>query len=140
VRTEIVRDYLNAVPLAASPGRGARDPHGLRHWFGADPDRVLRFFTETEGDVDASRPRSGLSPGATLILAAQRPSQYLRRSDLDRRVDSYLELLAGRGCSRRSSRWAARAPLDLAVAEASLLSKVHAPVARRSSPCSKREI
>jgi len=137
VRTEIVRDYLNAVPLAALPGRGEvhgiRD--GLRYWFGADPDRVLALLTETEGDAAKQAARAqAYRQVLTLILAAQRPSHYLRDdpSDLDRRVDSYLELLAGEGVlAPELAAAAARAPLDLApVAEPpeTLLSKVHAPV------------
>jgi membrane peptidoglycan carboxypeptidase len=104
-RRQIVCDYINSLPLAATPSqgevRGLGD--GLSAWFDADvaqADRVLRLSDEAaensgQMDLKALAYRQVLS----LLLSAKRPSSYLgaNRDALKRRVDSYLRLLADQG-------------------------------------------
>jgi len=103
-RREIVRAYLNGVPLAARPGYG--EVHGLqdglREWFDADPREVNRRL-----EFDGEPPAGSLEPAAlayrqvlSLLLAQQRPTWFLGRNGfpaLAARVDEYAGLFARRG-------------------------------------------
>jgi membrane peptidoglycan carboxypeptidase len=103
-RQEIVRAYLNGVPLAARAGYG--EVHGLqdglRVWFNADPGEVNRLLT-----FSGAPPAEQMEPGAlayrevlSLLLAQQRPTWFLGPSGfsvLSARVDDYVKLLAREG-------------------------------------------
>ena len=103
-RREIVRAYLNGVPLAARAGYG--EVHGLqdglRVWFDADPGEVNRLLgfsgkpPEDQLEQSARAYREVLS----LLLAQQRPTWFLGRSGfsvLAGRVDEYVRVLAQEG-------------------------------------------
>ncbi|WQG58768.1 transglycosylase domain-containing protein [Pseudomonas sp. RTB3] len=77
-RQNIVRDYLNTVPLSAVPGHGEVHgmAEGLRVWFGADFNQVnARWLTMRRGPR-AKRP--GPAPGA---VADDRPAAPLALSE-----------------------------------------------------------
>lgn len=102
-RRNIVRDYLNTVPLAAARGYGEINGYGdgVEAWFGADFETfnsLLRADAIQNGaavSIDAGRAyRQALS----LLIAHRRPSYYLSAEGygaLQALVDSYLRLLAG---------------------------------------------
>ncbi|WP_339523808.1 transglycosylase domain-containing protein [Pseudomonas sp. EA_35y_Pfl2_R111] len=101
-RENIVRDYLNSVPLSAAPGHG--EVHGLadglRIWFGADFARVNQLLDPARSP-DASLAERGLAlrQVLALMIAQRRPSYYLAqgRNDLAELTDSHIRLLAGGG-------------------------------------------
>ncbi|WP_152386931.1 transglycosylase domain-containing protein [Azotobacter salinestris] len=94
-RQNVVRDYLNSVPLAAAPGYG--EVHGLadglRVWYGADFARVNRLLAS----ADASLAERGLAlrQVLSLLIAQRRPSHYLvaGREELAALTDSHIRLL-----------------------------------------------
>ncbi|MCF6781846.1 transglycosylase domain-containing protein [Stutzerimonas stutzeri] len=101
-RQQIVRDYLNSVPLSAAYGHG--EVHGiadgLRLWFGADFAEVNRLLDSRRNavaplDAQALALRQVLS----LLIAQRRPSYYLisGRDELAKLTDSHLRLLASGG-------------------------------------------
>ncbi|MBX9764401.1 MAG: transglycosylase domain-containing protein [Pseudomonadaceae bacterium] len=102
VRQNIVRDYLNSVPLSAAPGHG--EVHGLadglRIWFGADFIQVNRLLDPANA-AGASPADRGLAlrQVLALMIAQRRPSYYLAqgRHDLAKLTDSHLRLLANGG-------------------------------------------
>jgi membrane peptidoglycan carboxypeptidase len=102
VRRDIVRDYLNSVPLSAAPGHG--EVHGmadgLRVWYGADFDEVNRLLDPLRS-LHASDAERGLAlrQVLSLMIAQRRPSYYLAqgRDDLAALTDSHLRLLARDG-------------------------------------------
>ncbi|WP_460131247.1 transglycosylase domain-containing protein [Pseudomonas sp. S1_E04] len=101
-RQNVVRDYLNSVPLSAVPGHGEVHgmAEGLRVWYGADFDQVNRALADT-----ASAPASIAARGLalrqvlSLMIAQRRPSYYLAkgRDELAQLTDSHLRLLAQNG-------------------------------------------
>jgi membrane peptidoglycan carboxypeptidase len=101
-RREIVRSYLNTVPLSAARGHG--EVHGvadgLRIWFGADFDAVNRLLDPMRS-MDAGDAERGLAMRQllSLLIAQRRPSYYLAqgRQDLAELVDSHLRLFARDG-------------------------------------------
>ena len=101
-RENIVRDYLNSVPLSAAPGHG--EVHGLadglRIWFGADFAQV-NLLLDPARSPDASLAERGLAlrQVLALMIAQRRPSYYLAqgRNDLAELTDSHIRLLAGGG-------------------------------------------
>ena len=101
-RENIVRDYLNSVPLSAAPGHG--EVHGLadglRIWFGADFAQVNLLLDPTRSP-QASLAERGLAlrQVLALMIAQRRPSYYLAqgRNDLAELTDSHIRLLAGGG-------------------------------------------
>lgn len=98
VRKEIVLDYLNSIPLAATPShgevRGIAD--GLRLWFGRNPDQVWSSLRNRAPlDEQARAYRTVLA----LLCAVRAPTDYLvrdRRALADR-MDRLLPLLAQAG-------------------------------------------
>ena len=103
-RREIVRSYLNGVPLAARAGYG--EVHGLqdglRVWFGADPGEVNRLLDFSGKPADELIEQSALAyrEVLSLLLAQQRPTWYLGRGGfpvLAARVDEYARVLAANG-------------------------------------------
>lgn len=101
-RENIVRDYLNSVPLSAAPGHG--EVHGLadglRIWFGADFARV-NLLLDPARSPEATPEERGLAlrQVLALMIAQRRPSYYLEqgRNDLAELTDSHIRLLAGGG-------------------------------------------
>lgn len=102
-RRQVVLDYLNGVPLAAAPGYGEviGVPDGLRVFLGADFARTNALLRDGDPDDPVALAERGLAfrRVLALILAAQRPSYFLRRSpaDLEARIESYLALMAEHG-------------------------------------------
>jgi len=103
-RQEIVRAYLNGVPLAARAGYG--EVHGLqdglRVWFDADPGEVNRLLSFTGAPPAEQMEQSALAyrEVLSLLLAQQRPTWFLGPSGfsaLSARVDDYVSLLAREG-------------------------------------------
>ena len=101
-RQNIVRDYLNSVPLSAAPGHG--EVHGLadglRIWYGADFATTNRLL-DPQRSADASLAERGLAlrQVLSLMIAQRRPSYYLSRgrAELAELTDSHLRLLASGG-------------------------------------------
>jgi membrane peptidoglycan carboxypeptidase len=116
-RKNIVRDYLNSVPLSAVPGHGEVHgmAEGLRVWYGADFNQVNQDLTS-----DASDPQSLAKKGLalrqvlSLMIAQRRPSHYLSKghNELADLTDSHIRLLAQNGV------------IDAPLAAAALASKV----------------
>ena len=104
-RRQIVSDYINSLPLAATPAKGEIIglADGLRAWFGVDPYQVNQLLLLTDEEARAAskfdaRARA-YREAVSLLLAAKRPSAFLidNREALVRRVDTYLILLAKEG-------------------------------------------
>ncbi|KFX68759.1 glycosyl transferase family 51 [Pseudomonas taeanensis MS-3] len=113
-RENIVRDYLNSVPLSAAPGHGEVNglADGLRIWYGADFAEVNRLLDPSRSP-EASNAERGLALRQVLsfMIAQRRPSYYLSqgRHELDDLIDSHIRLLAGGGLIDTSLRDAALA-------------------------------
>lgn len=98
-RQNIVRDYLNSVPLSAVPGHGEVHgmAEGLRVWYGADFKQVNLALSSTETDAAQVAQRGlALRQVLSLMIAQRRPSHYLAngREELAQLTDSHLRLLA----------------------------------------------
>lgn len=100
----IIRDYINSIPLAATPGHGEVSGlgDGLAAWYGADFDQVNRLLAGPE-DV-LSPPQMEARARAyrqvlALFIALRRPAVYLVRDPgaLDSETDRYLRALAAGG-------------------------------------------
>ncbi|WP_160106728.1 transglycosylase domain-containing protein [Pseudomonas izuensis] len=99
VRQNVVRDYLNSVPLSAVPGHGEVHgmAEGLRVWYGADFTKANEILAS-----DAKDPQSLAEKGLalremlSLMIAQRRPSHYLTkgRDELADLTDSHIRLLA----------------------------------------------
>ncbi|MBV4520125.1 penicillin-binding protein [Pseudomonas sp. SWRI74] len=98
-RQNVVRDYLNSVPLSAVPGHGEVHgmAEGLRVWYGADFNQANERLAS-----DATDPKSLADKGLalremlSLMIAQRRPSHYLTkgRDELAELTDSHIRLLA----------------------------------------------
>ncbi|AZE93241.1 Membrane carboxypeptidase (penicillin-binding protein) [Pseudomonas orientalis] len=101
-RQNVVRDYLNSVPLSAVPGHGEVHgmAEGLRVWYGADFVQVNQALADTT-NTPASLAARGLAlrQVLSLMIAQRRPSHYLTkgRDELAQLTDSHLRLLAHQG-------------------------------------------
>jgi membrane peptidoglycan carboxypeptidase len=116
-RQNVVRDYLNSVPLSAVPGHGEVHgmAEGLRVWYGADFNRTNTLLAATADDPQSLSERGlALREVLSLIIAQRRPSHYLAtgRSELSDLTDSHIRLLAQNGV------------VDSRLADAALLSTV----------------
>lgn len=116
-RQNIVRDYLNSVPLSAVPGHGEVHgmAEGLRVWYGADFNQVNRALTSVASDPQSLSQRGlALRQVLSLMIAQRRPSHYLAngRDELVELTDSHIRLLAQNGV------------IDEPLATAALASKV----------------
>ena len=115
-RQNLVRDYLNSVPLSAVPGHGEVHgmAEGLRVWYGAD-------FNQTNALLAGSDPQTLAQKGLalrevlSLMIAQRRPSHYLTkgRDELAQLTDSHIRLLAQNGV------------IELALSTAALASQVN---------------
>ncbi|HWT69196.1 MAG TPA: transglycosylase domain-containing protein [Pseudomonas sp.] len=116
-RQNVVRDYLNSVPLSAVPGHGEVHgmAEGLRVWYGADFNQANEILNS-----DAKDPKSLAEKGLalremlSLMIAQRRPSHYLTKGhdELAELTDSHIRLLAQNGV------------IDKPFADAALASKV----------------
>ncbi|MGH8435762.1 MAG: transglycosylase domain-containing protein [Pseudomonas sp.] len=101
-RENIVRDYLNSVPLSAAPGYGEIHglADGLRVWYGADFQSVNNLLDPAKSPA-ASQAQRGLAlrQVLSLMIAQRRPSYYLAqgRKELASLTDSHIRLLAQGG-------------------------------------------
>ncbi|MBD8526104.1 transglycosylase domain-containing protein [Pseudomarimonas arenosa] len=117
-RRDLLRDYLNTVPLSAVPGHG--EVHGLadglRVWFGADFARVNQLLSGNGHSESALAARGlALRQVLALLVAQRRPSYYLAqgRVELNSLIDSHLRLLQRAGRIEPALRDAAlAAPLE----------------------------
>ncbi|NWA01469.1 transglycosylase domain-containing protein [Pseudomonas gingeri] len=117
VRQNVVRDYLNSVPLSAVPGHGEVHgmAEGLRVWYGADFAKINEQLSSTASDPQSLARRGlALREVLSLMIAQRRPSHYLARGrdELAELTDSHLRLLAQNGV------------IDAPLAAAALASKV----------------
>ncbi len=116
-RKDVVRDYLNSVPLSAVPGHGEVHgmAEGLRVWYGADFAKVNARLNSTASDAQSLAQRGlALREVLSLMIAQRRPSHYLARGrdELAELTDSHIRLLAQNGV------------IDAALSAAALASKV----------------
>ena len=98
-RQNIVRDYLNSVPLSAVPGHGEVHgmAEGLRVWYGANFNQVNQALASAATDPQSLAQRGlALRQVLSLMIAQRRPSYYLTkgRDDLAELTDSHIRLLA----------------------------------------------
>ncbi|MBD1588061.1 transglycosylase domain-containing protein [Pseudomonas typographi] len=101
-RQNVVRDYLNSVPLSAVPGHGEVHglAEGLRVWYGADFDKTNVILSSQGDDVGSLKARGlALRQVLSLMIAQRRPSHFLSRGhgELNTLTDAHIRLLAGQG-------------------------------------------
>jgi membrane peptidoglycan carboxypeptidase len=116
-RRDIVRDYVNSVPLAAIAGygevRGLGD--GLWAWFDTDLAEATRALRAVDsGAADIGPGAEAFKKVLALFIAHRRPTYYLvsNRAALSADTDRYLRLLGESGVIPPEFRDAAlRAPL-----------------------------
>lgn len=116
-RQNIVRDYLNSVPLSAVPGHGEVHgmAEGLRVWYGSDFNQANEQLSSPATDPKTMADKGlALREMLSLMIAQRRPSRYLNkgREELADLTDSHLRLLKQNGV------------IDSALADAALASKV----------------
>ncbi len=116
-RQNVIRDYLNSVPLSAVPGHGEVHgmAEGLRVWYGADFNKANERLASPDTDPKSlSEKGLALREILSLMIAQRRPSHYLTkgREELASLTDSHLRLLAQNGV------------IDAPLAAAALASKV----------------
>ncbi|SDU83534.1 transglycosylase domain-containing protein [Pseudomonas mucidolens] len=97
-RQNVVRDYLNSVPLSAVPGHGEVHgmAEGLRAWYGADFNQVNQALgSHADDPVSLAARGLALRQVLSLMIAQRRPSYYLTkgRAALANLTDSHLRLL-----------------------------------------------
>jgi membrane peptidoglycan carboxypeptidase len=97
-RQEIVVDYLNTVPLAATPGYGEVNGlgNGLHAWFGLELSDVCRELQYPSSPMAQARAYKYV---ITLLAAIRGPAYYLgmHRDELESRVRYYAGLLEKEG-------------------------------------------
>ncbi|MHC8322090.1 transglycosylase domain-containing protein [Pseudomonas sp. GB2N2] len=98
-RKNVVRDYLNSVPLSAVPGHGEVHgmAEGLRVWYGADFNQANEWLASTDTDPETLAEKGlALREMLSLMIAQRRPSHYLTKGhdELADLTDSHIRLLA----------------------------------------------
>ncbi|MGH8385711.1 MAG: transglycosylase domain-containing protein [Pseudomonas sp.] len=98
-RQNVVRDYLNSVPLSAVPGHGEVHgmAEGLRVWYGADFNEANKRLASDATDPESLAQKGlALREMLSLMIAQRRPSHYLTkgRDELADLTDSHIRLLA----------------------------------------------
>ncbi|MGE8150766.1 transglycosylase domain-containing protein [Pseudomonas vancouverensis] len=116
-RQNIIRDYLNSVPLSAVPGHGEVHgmAEGLRVWYGSDFNQANEALNSPATDAKTLADKGlALREMLSLMIAQRRPSHYLTkgRDELADLTDSHIRLLAQNNV------------IDPAFAAAALASKV----------------
>ena len=98
-RQRIVLDYLNTVPLAATPAYGEVNgiAEGLYAWFGAPPELINQLLLQ--GAPYTEQQGVALKQVIALIIAQRRPSYYLLqgRADLEQLSNRHLALMQQQG-------------------------------------------
>lgn len=126
----IVLDYINSIPMAATPAEGEVTGlgDGLQAWYGAD--FATTNYLLTLGEEGLSQGQLGQKASAyrevlSLFLALRAPSQYLirDRAALSKQTDRYLMLLCKQGIISERLR-------DLALAEHPALRPAPADIKR----------
>jgi membrane peptidoglycan carboxypeptidase len=101
---DIIRGYVNSIPLAASPGYG--DVQGLGDglwvWYGADVSKIDPLLSAPEASLNVGEMRMrarGYREALSLLLALRSPHVYLveHPKALKSQTDRYLRALAERG-------------------------------------------
>ncbi len=101
MRTRILQDYLNTVPLSSAPGHG--EVHGigdgLQAWFGSDFNRANLLLTSPVDENTRQERASYFRQILALMIAQRRPSYYLLQGhdDLEQLTDSHIRLLGRAG-------------------------------------------
>ncbi|MEB0044987.1 MULTISPECIES: transglycosylase domain-containing protein [unclassified Pseudomonas] len=98
-RQNVVRDYLNSVPLSAVPGHGEVHgmAEGLRVWYGVDFNKANERLSSNASDPKALAEKGlALREMLSLMIAQRRPSYYLSKGhqELAELTDSHIRLLA----------------------------------------------
>ncbi|MGL6247102.1 transglycosylase domain-containing protein [Pseudomonas sp.] len=101
-RQNVIRDYLNSVPLSAVPGHGEVHgmAEGLRVWYGADFNKANERLASTDTDPKSMAEKGlALREMLSLMIAQRRPSHYLTKGhdELADLTDSHIRLLAANG-------------------------------------------
>jgi membrane peptidoglycan carboxypeptidase len=100
---DIIRDYINSIPLAASPGYG--DVQGLGDglwvWYGADLSQIDPLLQAREDSLNPRQMRMrarAYRQTLSLLLALRSPHVYLAEDPkaLETQTDRYLRALAER--------------------------------------------
>ncbi|MBZ5611726.1 MAG: transglycosylase domain-containing protein [Acidobacteriia bacterium] len=101
---QIVRDYINSIPLAASAGYGDVTGlgDGLWAWFGADQAKIDSLLSAHESALSQGRLKTrarAYRETLSLLLALRAPHFYLVENPraLQSQTDRYLRALAERG-------------------------------------------
>jgi membrane peptidoglycan carboxypeptidase len=112
----VIRDYLNSIPLSATPNWGEVTGlgDGLTVWYGADFERVNRLLATPEETVVPSQVEErgrAYRQVLSLFLALRQPSRYLVRDPaaLAAQTDRYLRALCASGVITQRMRDAALA-------------------------------
>ena len=94
-RRRIVLDYLNTVPLSATPRFGEVNgiAEGLEAWFGIDFTKANRLLMQPGQTPEAAR---AFKHVLSLLISQRKPSYHLLsgRHNLDAYTNTYLRLLA----------------------------------------------
>ena len=101
---DIIRGYINSIPLAATPGYGNVQGlgDGLWAWYGADVSKIDPLLRAPEASLNAHQMRDrarGYRETLSLLLALRSPHLYLEQDPqaLEKQTDRYLRALAERG-------------------------------------------
>lgn len=101
---DIIRDYINSIPLAASPGYGDVQGlgDGLWAWYGADVSEIDPLLEAPEASLNPRELRMrarAYRQTLSLLLALRAPHVYLVEDPkaLEAQTDRYLRALAERG-------------------------------------------
>ena len=98
VRREIVKEYLNGMPLGAAPGYGEINGigNGMWAWYGKTTNQLNSDLTlpETSHDKIYQKAKT-LKEAFSLIIATRYPSFYMQNDPaiLNKKVTSYFRLL-----------------------------------------------
>ena len=101
---DIIRAYINSIPLAASPGYGDVQGlgDGLWAWYGADVSKIDPLLRAPEASLSPREMRMrarAYRETLSLLLALRSPHVYLVENPkaLETQTDRYLRALAERG-------------------------------------------
>ncbi len=98
VRREIVKEYLNGMPLGAAPGYGEINGigNGMWAWYGKTINRLISDLSLPETGLDKIYQKAKtLKEAFSLIIATRYPSFYMQNDPalLNKQVTSYFRLL-----------------------------------------------
>lgn len=140
-RRRLVVDYLNTVPLAASPGFGEVNGigDGMWAWYGREFTEFNRLLADA--DADPAQRALAYKQALSLMIAQRRPSGYLTGdlADLSLLTDVFLGLLADAGVIPAGLRDAAM-PLALVRREGEMPAPRESFVARKAATAVRTQI